>query len=502
VSSEARIAVLPFEDNSPQKDLGYLANALTEGLIHSLSNVRGLDVRSKGAIRFYYDPKKISLDSLARVLNVDWLVEGSVSRSNNKLRASITLSNANAEVKASTETSQESNDFLELRDTIVADVAVLLRREMGRDVEVRARRAETQNQRAWESYFRAKQLHDDFIAYMLANGVDGAETMLRLADSLAQSATTEDPRWVAPLLLRGRLSMQRVQVLLSRPGTDNSVAIRAALEQGIGLANRAIDLDDDLPDGYELRGVLRYRLRATPGVTRDSALIRKMESSVEDDLEIAVTKDSARAEAWSTLSELYMRQSRLHQAQHTALRAYEADSYYAGALDTLFRLAVSSFEIGDEKAARKWCDEGRRRYPRYHNFVYCSLMLMAWSDTIPANIDSAWRLAKGSNLMPSPASAQSDVMFRLMTASVIARAGKPDSALHVIEAIPQQVRATPALLWIEAAARARFADYAHADSLVRAYVANQGLANSWQLNSRALKPLRRDLKAAAPAERR
>src|SRR6185369_8746719 len=125
------------------------------------------------------------------------------------------------------------------------------------------------------------------------------------------------------------------------------------------------------------------------------------------------------------------------------------------ALETLSRLAVASFELGQEKESRHYCEEGRRRFPQYHQFVYCSLMLMAWSDSIRPDIDSAWRLTRVTNLVASPSTAYNDAMFRLMTASVIARTDNRDSAVHVVDAVPAGVRSSPGLLWIEAAVRAR-----------------------------------------------
>ena len=499
-----RIAVLPLRDNSSEKNLGYLTSAITEGLAGALSNVRGLEVRSDRAVR-YYDEETMPQDSLARVLNVDWFVVGSLARSGDRLVALVQLVDASTgKLRASTDTTHVWTDFLEMRDTLVADLSILLRRALGPAVEVQNLQAQAGNAKAWDDYLRAKQIHDDFVAYMLTNGVDAAENALRTADSLAQASTHDDPRWAAPVILRGRLAAQRVQAILSRPGPNNRPAIRSALERGLDFADKAISLDRSSADGYELRGLLRYRVRVMPGLVNDTVEMRKMEAGIESDLLKAVTMDSARAESWSTLSELYYRHARFAEAQQTALRAYEADSYYSGALSTLYRLALSSFEMGNDQLAHKYCDEGRRRFPRYHQFVYCGLMLLAWSDTSQPDIDSAWRLTRVADLVATPSSQNNDAMFQLMTASVIARSGKPDSAAHVIEALAPAVRADLSLLWIEAAARARLGDFARADSLLSAFVQGNGLQNSEIiLKSRALKPLRDELlKAGTAATRR
>jgi hypothetical protein len=62
-----RIAVLYFEDVSTTKQLGYLADGLTEGLIQSLGQVQGLTVISRAA---WTVPATVSPDSIAKVLEV------------------------------------------------------------------------------------------------------------------------------------------------------------------------------------------------------------------------------------------------------------------------------------------------------------------------------------------------------------------------------------------------------------------------------------------------
>jgi tetratricopeptide (TPR) repeat protein len=339
---------------------------------------------------------------------------------------------------------------------------------------MRQRRGETKNARAWEHYLRAKQIHEDFVAYMRANGIAAAERSLNKADSLARLAASEDRRWIAPVLLRGKLAAQRVQVVLFSAPPESRSLIRSSLDQAIQHASRAISIDRKAPDGYELRGTMRYRLRLTR-LINDSTQLRKNDSETETDLLQAISFDSTRAEAWSTLSELYMSQSRFVEARRAAQRAYESDRYLGGAYENLYRLAVSSFETNNDHDARKWCTEGRRRFPHLPQFVYCQLMLMAWADTVSANVDSAWALVRLTpGLLPSAPGDDTEAMFKLMVASVIARAGEADSARKVITRTLETAAPSPALLWVEAAARARVGDFARADSLLDRYNATVG----------------------------
>ena len=88
------IAVLYFDDHSEDGRLDYLANALTEHVIHELAQVRSLDVKSRNAVKPYRD-KGVTNDSIARNLGVGTLVEGSVAGSRERVRVSVQLIDAN-----------------------------------------------------------------------------------------------------------------------------------------------------------------------------------------------------------------------------------------------------------------------------------------------------------------------------------------------------------------------------------------------------------------------
>src|SRR5213594_1022976 len=68
------VAVLYFEDLSSRKDLGYLADGLTEALIDALSQVPALSVISKNGVAPYRN-KDIPPDSVARALAIGTLVQ-------------------------------------------------------------------------------------------------------------------------------------------------------------------------------------------------------------------------------------------------------------------------------------------------------------------------------------------------------------------------------------------------------------------------------------------
>lgn len=84
------IAVLPFEDISPEKKNEYLADGMTEELITVLSQNRNLRVIARTSIMQYKTQTK-DVREIARELGVDYVLEGSVRRFKDNLRVSSQL---------------------------------------------------------------------------------------------------------------------------------------------------------------------------------------------------------------------------------------------------------------------------------------------------------------------------------------------------------------------------------------------------------------------------
>jgi TolB-like protein/DNA-binding winged helix-turn-helix (wHTH) protein len=84
------IAVLPFIDMSEKQDLGYFADGLTEELIDLLS--RGSDLRVPARTSsFFFKGKPTTVHAIASALGVDNLLEGSVRRSGHRVRVTAQL---------------------------------------------------------------------------------------------------------------------------------------------------------------------------------------------------------------------------------------------------------------------------------------------------------------------------------------------------------------------------------------------------------------------------
>ena len=92
-SPRSSIAVLAFEDMSPDRDQGYICDGLAEDIINDLSRVQGLRVTSRTS-SFAFKDKSEDIRVIGQKLNVESVLEGSVRKTDNRLRITTQLINA------------------------------------------------------------------------------------------------------------------------------------------------------------------------------------------------------------------------------------------------------------------------------------------------------------------------------------------------------------------------------------------------------------------------
>jgi TolB-like protein/Flp pilus assembly protein TadD len=92
--SNKSIAVLPFEDLSPQHDHGYFSAGLAEELLNALVKVRDLKVAGR-ASSFYYGNRNSDLRTIGKALAVANVLQGAVRTQGNAVRISVQLVRTN-----------------------------------------------------------------------------------------------------------------------------------------------------------------------------------------------------------------------------------------------------------------------------------------------------------------------------------------------------------------------------------------------------------------------
>jgi TolB-like protein len=417
-----RLAVLYFDDFSYGGELGYLANGLTEALIHELSQVEVLQVISRNGVKPYRD-LSFPLDSLARVLGVGSIVEGSVEGSGDQITVTVQLIEGETETHLMSERIEgRGEDVLALRDSIVGIAVRSLGRTLGRQLQTTQTREETADARAWELYQRAEHLREDADTLRWIRGDTLAAGQLLLqADSLLGRAADRDRDWPRPVIARGWLTRARAGLF----SASQSRRAPQLLTQALEFAEEALRRSPGNAEALELRGTLRAglaRVRSDEG--------SEMVEGALEDLRAAVDADPGRVMAWVTQADLLRIRGRFQEASVAAQHAVEADPFLInGEMEVLFSLSQVWLDLGEVERAGEFIDAGRQRFPGEPSYPAAKLVLLAGGVATPGAADTARALVR----QIEEAYGMKDwTMGRLQLAAVLANEGQADSALVLL----------------------------------------------------------------------
>jgi pentatricopeptide repeat protein len=117
------LAVLPLENLSGNPDQNYLADGMTEALIGRLSTIQGLRVISRTS-SMQFKAARSSEPEIARKLNVQAVVEGSVIRSGDRIRVTAQLIQGDTDMHLWSGTfDRELRDVLSLESEVAQSIA-------------------------------------------------------------------------------------------------------------------------------------------------------------------------------------------------------------------------------------------------------------------------------------------------------------------------------------------------------------------------------------------
>ncbi|MDQ7048512.1 MAG: hypothetical protein Q9M92_02840 [Enterobacterales bacterium] len=120
------VAVLPFINLSQDKNQEYFVDGLTEELLNSLTRIKGLKVTGRTS-SFEFKGKNIDLREIAKQLNVDYLVEGSVRKQGDNLRITMQLIEAKSGSHIlSKNFDRKLKDVFQLQEDVANQVAAAL----------------------------------------------------------------------------------------------------------------------------------------------------------------------------------------------------------------------------------------------------------------------------------------------------------------------------------------------------------------------------------------
>ncbi|MCP4317566.1 MAG: tetratricopeptide repeat protein [Hyphomicrobiales bacterium] len=237
------IAVLPFNNMSDEPNQEYLADGLAEDIITSLSKISEMVVIARNS-SFAYKERNIDIRRVARELDVATVLEGSVRKAGDRVRISAQLIDAVTGQHIWAERyDRKLIDIFDLQDDLTREVVTALQVELTEGDQVRLRRRQTKDIRAWELFSRGlwhlrRFSRDD-------NGQ---------ARSLLQEVVERDPQFASAWSLLGW-----VHYIDARVGWGHSSS--ESIDLAANCARRSLELDDDQSDAYAVLGAIELHHR-------------------------------------------------------------------------------------------------------------------------------------------------------------------------------------------------------------------------------------------------
>jgi TolB-like protein/DNA-binding winged helix-turn-helix (wHTH) protein/Tfp pilus assembly protein PilF len=236
------IAVLPLANLSGDPSEEFFADGMTDQLITDLAKVGSLRVISRTSVMQYKGTKK-DLPEIARELNVDAIVEGSVVRSGQRVRVTAQLLQARTDRHLWAETyDRDLGDVLKLQAEVADSIAQQVRAELTPQQQAQLRGTYAVNPEAYDAYLKG---------HLYFTTEYTKPDSLRKAQHLFEEAIQKDPNF-APAYS----GLGDTYIYLAFAGAlPKELAYRSAKEE---LA-KAMALDDGIGETYDALGALNWR---------------------------------------------------------------------------------------------------------------------------------------------------------------------------------------------------------------------------------------------------
>jgi TolB-like protein/Flp pilus assembly protein TadD len=227
------IAVLPLANFSGDPHEEYFADGMTEALIGRLSAIPGLRVISRTSAMRFKDTR-LPPPEIASALNVEGVVEGSVTRSGGHVRVTATLIHAKLDTNLWSGTfDREAHDVLALQGDVAQSIARHVEASLSREDNARLGATRTVSPEVYEAYLRGRGLLNKSTRAT-------SEEAVRLFETAVANDPTFAPAYVG--LAKAYASLETMFIGGLSPAETRPKALAAA--------RKALELDPKVPEGH------------------------------------------------------------------------------------------------------------------------------------------------------------------------------------------------------------------------------------------------------------
>ena len=235
IPDKPSVAVLAFANMSGDPAQEYVSDGITDDVITELSRFPELFVIARNS-SFQYKGKAVDIRQIGRELGVRYILEGSFRRTENRVRITAQLIDAATGVHRWAERyDRECTDVFAVQDDVACSVATILAAHV-RYAE--AERAALKPPATWQAYDYYLRAAHALTSFWTSYKIDEFWEARRLAER----SVLFDPDYARGYAL---LASTYVVAWLNSFGADPSDS--TALDRGLELATKAVQLDANLP---------------------------------------------------------------------------------------------------------------------------------------------------------------------------------------------------------------------------------------------------------------
>ena len=228
------LAVLPLENLSRDPDQEYFADGMTDAVITDLAKIGALRVISRTSVMRYKRSQK-SVPEIAKELNVDAVMEGSIERSGNNVRINAQLIQAATDQHLWAESyERDLHDVLQVQEEIARSIAREVQIQLTPQEQALLTKARPVDPEAYELYLRGRYFWNK-----------RNQESNKKAIALFHQAIDRDPRYPSPYS-----GLADCYILFGISFDVGSLSPTEAFPEAKSAAEKAIQLDDTLSDGH------------------------------------------------------------------------------------------------------------------------------------------------------------------------------------------------------------------------------------------------------------
>ena len=210
--SSPSIAVLPFEDLSPQKDQEYVCDGMTDQLITNLTRIPQLKVIARASVMQFKNTQK-NIQQISDELGVEYILDGTIRKSGSQLSVSASLIDADEGVNIwANDYRREWEDIIDIQDDVSNSIANALKITLSDQTSMAIRDVYPGNVEAYDYLMRARHVIET--VYLSTKD----EIDFQFALELGEKAIELDPAY--PLVYIGMSYLYENHRIVTNDGSD------------------------------------------------------------------------------------------------------------------------------------------------------------------------------------------------------------------------------------------------------------------------------------------